>query len=210
MNPNDPEENPEAFMYMKWGSEINADHHAFQDPLHVNSSKSNSFVGKHHIEGHTRHHAHQRNTVNQPKSGSQKIITSESGSDKSNSDRSIMQPNHRRVGSDLKKKSLAEGSNSFSLSIPGHARKRSESHPSVDTHHRTASVPKFGAWDELDPKSGEGFTAIFNKVKEEKQIASSQFPNVSPQPSYYPSAQEHGRSSSRSKICCCLFSSGSE
>lgn len=70
----------------------------------------------------------------------------------------------------------------------------------VEQHHRTPSVPKFGAWDELDPESGEGFTAIFNKVKEEKQIASSQFPNVSPQPSYYPSAQRHGRSSSRSKV----------
>ncbi|KAK4548685.1 hypothetical protein RGQ29_032790 [Quercus rubra] len=210
MNPDYPEENPEAFMYMTGVTEINADYHAFQDPLHVNSSKSNSSVGKQHIEGHTRHHAHQRNTVNQPKIGSKKSITSEYGSDKSNSDHSIMQPNHQRVGSDHKKKSLAEGSNTFALSIPGHAGKRSGSHPSVETHHRAVSVPKFGAWDELDPKSGEGFTAIFNKVKEGKQIASSQFPNVSPQPSYYPSAQRHGQSSSRSKICCCLFSSGSE
>lgn len=197
-------------MYMTGGSEINADHHAFQDPLHVNSNKSNSSVGKHRIERHARHHAHQRNTVKQPKIRSQKSITSESGSDKSNSDHSIMKPNHRRVGSDHKKKSLAEGSNTFSLSIPGHARKRSGSHPSVENHHRAPSVPKFGAWDELDPESGEGFTAIFNRVKEEKQIASSQLPNVSPQPSYYPSAQTHGRSSSRSKICCCLFSRGSE
>ena len=120
-------------MYMTGGTEINADYHAFQDPLHVNSSKSNSSVGKQHIEGHTRHHAHQRNTVNQPKIGSQKSITSEYGSDKSNSDHSIMQPNHQRVGSDHKKKSLAEGSNTFALSIPGHAGERSGSHPSVET-----------------------------------------------------------------------------
>lgn len=34
-----------------------------------------------------------------------------------------------------------------------------------------ASVPKFGSWDARDPKSGDGYTAIFNKVKIEKQIA---------------------------------------
>lgn len=44
-------------------------------------------------------------------------------------------------------------------------------------HHRaTSSIPKFGAWDEADPRSGEGFTAIFAKVKEEKQIGSVNFP----------------------------------
>jgi hypothetical protein len=30
-------------------------------------------------------------------------------------------------------------------------------------------VPKFGEWDEKDPSTGEGFTDIFNKVREEKQ-----------------------------------------
>lgn len=47
----------------------------------------------------------------------------------------------------------------------------------VTQHHRaTSSIPKFGAWDEADPRSGEGFTAIFEKVKEEKKIASTNFP----------------------------------
>lgn len=41
---------------------------------------------------------------------------------------------------------------------------------------RVASVPKFGTWDETDPRSGEGFTAIFNKVKEEKQIGAATVP----------------------------------
>jgi hypothetical protein len=73
-----------------------------------------------------------------------------------------------------------------------------------EQHHRVASVPKFGAWDELDPKSGEGFTVIFNKVKEEKQIAASQNAAMRPtQSSYYSNAahgQGHGRSSYRSKV----------
>lgn len=36
-------------------------------------------------------------------------------------------------------------------------------------HHRAASIPKFGSWDVNDPKSGEGFTVIFDRIKEEKQ-----------------------------------------
>lgn len=30
-------------------------------------------------------------------------------------------------------------------------------------------MPKFGDWDEKDPSTGEGFTDIFEKVREEKQ-----------------------------------------
>jgi RPM1-interacting protein 4 len=69
-----------------------------------------------------------------------------------------------------------------------------------DQHHRVASVPKFGAWDESDPKSGEGFTVIFNKVKEEKQIAATRFASTPTQASYDSNAHGHGRSSSRSKV----------
>lgn len=32
-----------------------------------------------------------------------------------------------------------------------------------------AAVPKFGAWDENNPASAEGFTHIFEKVREERQ-----------------------------------------
>ena len=34
---------------------------------------------------------------------------------------------------------------------------------------RGSAVPKFGEWDEKDPSTGEGFTDIFNKVREDKQ-----------------------------------------
>ncbi|KAL7088631.1 hypothetical protein ACP275_13G139500 [Erythranthe tilingii] len=49
---------------------------------------------------------------------------------------------------------------------------------SDDVSCKSVSVPKFGEWDEKDPRSAEGFTVIFNKVKEEKQIAASKFPPV--------------------------------
>ncbi|XP_019259819.1 PREDICTED: RPM1-interacting protein 4-like [Nicotiana attenuata] len=74
--------------------------------------------------------------------------------------------------------------------------------PSDDlSNYSSASVPKFGAWDEKDPKSGEGFTVIFNKVKEEKQIAAAKFPIVQPQPNM-PSSHKRN---TKSKMFCCLF-----
>lgn len=47
----------------------------------------------------------------------------------------------------------------------------------------------FGQWDERDPTSGDGFTVIFNKVKEEKQIAASKFPVVPNQPTNLPNTK---------------------
>lgn len=34
---------------------------------------------------------------------------------------------------------------------------------------RGAAVPKFGEWDENNPASADGYTHIFNQVREEKQ-----------------------------------------
>lgn len=128
MNPNDPEENPEAFMSMREGLEINA--------VHANSNNSVSSLEKpHKIKGHSRPPAHPRNSSssNQQKSGSHRSITSESASDRSGSDYSLMQPGHRRGMSDMKKKkkNLSDGSNSFSTSVAGHARERTGSYSSA-------------------------------------------------------------------------------
>ena len=35
---------------------------------------------------------------------------------------------------------------------------------------RSPALPKFGAWDERDPSSGDGFTVIFNQAHNEKKI----------------------------------------
>jgi RPM1-interacting protein 4 len=122
MNPNDPE----AFMSMREGLEINA--------VHANSNNSVSSLEKpHKIKGrHSRPPAHPRNSSssNQQKSGSHRSITSESASDRSGSDYSLMQPGHRRGMSDMKKKkkNSSDGSNSFSTSVAGHARERTGSY----------------------------------------------------------------------------------
>lgn len=162
---------------------------------------------KFYIEGHTEHKTHCRNPPGSQKSGSSHMsITSESGSDKSNSEYSLMQAKQRRLKSD-RKKSLVESSSSFSSGLPGASRVRTGNHPSDENRQRTASVPKFGAWDETDPNSGDGFTIIFNKVKEEKQIASATFPNVPPQPSHFVDGKKKkAKSPPQTEICCCLFS----
>lgn len=57
----------------------------------------------------------------------------------------------------------------------------------------------FGAWDEKDPKSAEGFTVIFQKVKEEKHIAATNFPPIPQQPTYNHNASN--KNAKRSKVC---------
>lgn len=43
-----------------------------------------------------------------------------------------------------------------------------------------ALVPEFGAWDVTDPKSGEGYTAIFSEIRKEKQSATRHVPSKTP------------------------------
>ncbi|GLU12481.1 hypothetical protein SLE2022_291590 [Rubroshorea leprosula] len=195
-NPNDPEENPGAFMHMRGKLESDGDPSLFQIPHPVNSNKPISSRPR-YAEGHRRHNAHLRQ--------GHRSMSSEFGNEKTTSEHSLA--GHQYANSD-KRRGRAEGKNSFSVSVSGHSRLRNKSYASDDNkHHRSPSVPKFGAWDEADPKSGDGFTAIFNKVREEKQSPSSLFPVVHPQPNNFLDGHSKHRSSSLdSKICCCIFS----
>ncbi|KAI3440181.1 AvrRpt-cleavage domain-containing protein [Psidium guajava] len=202
MNPNDPEENLEMFMFGRGGVEIDDDPRA-SDAFEQNIS-----------EGHRRVNLHRRTPSDRRKStASRASVWSESGSEKSSSD-SRQNLSQRRARLD-RRKGLTESSNSLSASVasvPKHARQRSGSKPSGDSHRRAPSIPKFGAWDETDPTAGESFTVIFNKVKEEKHNTSTNFPVVPPEPVTYSSNQkkQESSSSSRSKICCCLCFGGRE
>ncbi|CAL5427203.1 unnamed protein product [Camellia sinensis] len=49
---------------------------------------------------------------------------------------------------------------------------------------RGAAVPKFGEWDESNPSSADGYTDIFNKVREEKNSAAGKAPSVTNGSSY--------------------------
>ncbi|CAB4306088.1 unnamed protein product [Prunus armeniaca] len=205
-NPNDPEENPVAFKAM-------LDFQAAQPPYNGMSSSSTSRTLTNpkadQTEGDAGHGAHRRKTS----VGSRKSNTSESGSERSNSDYSLLQQQqsrHRRERSDRRKSSLASSgtgsdhsSMSHSQSKPKSTTSSHHSHSDLlghDTHTRVASIPKFGDWDEKDPHSGEGFTYIFEQVKEEKKTA-SQFPSMPQQQpvNHLNSANKRGKSSSNSK-----------
>lgn len=55
-----------------------------------------------------------------------------------------------------------------------------------DSSSRGAAVPRFGDWNVNDPASGDGYTDVFNRIKEEKQrgpgAAMSPGPNVRASP----------------------------
>lgn len=43
---------------------------------------------------------------------------------------------------------------------------------------RGPAVPKFGDWDETDPAAAEGYTQLFNLVREEKQSDTGKVPTM--------------------------------
>ncbi|KAK4858672.1 hypothetical protein QYF36_020245 [Acer negundo] len=178
---------------------VNNDTEGLDNPLDANSDKNNSGE-KSSREGSIGRNLRERKIYNQLKSASNKSGTSESGSDISNSDHSLRQSGQLRLKSD-QKIGRSEGSSK-------HSRNRSGSNRSDESAHRRiealASVPKFGDWDENDPKSSEGFTAIFEKLKEEKQIASTKEIATC----IYSDTPKNNRGSSyKSKMFCCLFPS---
>ncbi|XP_039048155.1 RPM1-interacting protein 4-like [Hibiscus syriacus] len=174
MNPNDSEGNPEAFMYMRGGQEGNNDCRRDHVPFAAGSSKSESAY-KHRPSSSNRNDSigHQRSARRQ------RNTRLESGSEiRTGSDHTVTHLNHHRRTSSCPKNGRY-GGGSFSGSISG----QSQLDGNYEyKHQRTTSVPQFGEWDETDPTSGEGFTVIFNKVKEEKLAPpASNFSTVAPE-----------------------------
>lgn len=63
-------------------------------------------------------------------------------------------------------------------------------------------IPKFGDWDESDPKAGEDYTYKFNKVKDEKKNISEMFSAaLSSEPNNGVNTNNHEKSFSISKVC---------
>jgi hypothetical protein len=70
---------------------------------------------------------------------------------------------------------------------------------------RGSAVPKFGEWDEKDPSTGEAFTGIFDKVREEKQSGSGNASVVNSDAGYNRSNQNHKYGSSVSSLQTCCY-----
>ncbi|KAI3795739.1 hypothetical protein L1987_38396 [Smallanthus sonchifolius] len=140
INPNDPEQNPEAFM--KYGGNDDIVNDIMFDDTNMKSDKSSN----------------------------------------SNSKQSYKPDRKKSSNSRERTSNFSPPSPS---SAPAPNRPRYGYNPADDiASHRSASVPMFGAWDDKDPKSAEGFTVIFQKVKEEKHIAATNFPPIPQQSTY--------------------------
>ncbi|XP_068668518.1 RPM1-interacting protein 4-like [Aristolochia californica] len=203
INPNDPEQNPEAFNMGSFNHRsVNNQHHK-RGPIReeVGGYRDQMEAPQHYDS------INHRKSLDPQKTRRVRSSNSDTGSDRSNrnSDHSLMQSHHRRRRSGQGSNS-AEGSSSFIPSPAKPTRSKTGSTQAEEQSHRVASIPKFGAWDETDPKSGDGFTIIFDKVKEQKQMGISNTATIPPGPVLYSHTHEnHGNSSPKRKTCCCFF-----
>ncbi|KAG8362930.1 hypothetical protein BUALT_BualtUnG0022200 [Buddleja alternifolia] len=86
------------------------------------------------------------------------------------------------------RKASSEGSHGLAPSTPGRSRLRSVTRGD-DSPDRGPAVPKFGDWDETDPAAAEGYTHIFNRVREEKNSETGKVP-VMPTEASYPNGHK--------------------
>ncbi|XVE78114.1 hypothetical protein DITRI_Ditri13aG0117900 [Diplodiscus trichospermus] len=95
-----------------------------------------------------------------------------------------------------------EGKNSYDSShgtpVRSKIRPSTRGDESPDTG---AAVPKFGDWDENNPASADGYTHIFNKVREERNNAGN-VPGMPGEQSPYRNVRNREPAKSSSKSCC--------
>lgn len=144
MNPNDPEENPDAFLFSGIMNGIS--------DTSINSSASSRKSNKDKATPSDKHfNGQQRNAYDQQKSVSLKSTTSttsESSSDKSNPDKANHNRNlHQRKRSENKKSTPENIPNFFPLSpSPGHNRLRGGANGSDDHVSILLSCSLQGSW----------------------------------------------------------------
>lgn len=96
-----------------------------------------------------------------------------------------------------------EGKNSYDSSHGTPTRSRMKPVTRADgSPDRGAAVPRFGEWDEKNPQSADNFTHIFNQVREERHTGSSNAPGAKFESPYHNARQ---RSDDSNKGCCFPF-----
>ncbi|MCO5556889.1 hypothetical protein L7F22_040306 [Adiantum nelumboides] len=71
-----------------------------------------------------------------------------------------------------------------------------------------APLPKFGAWDEQDPSSGEGFTVIFNQARDERKTGGpTRLPPEPPAKMQLGDKSQNAEPSKFSSLFSCCFRS---
>lgn len=129
------------------------------------------------------------------------------GSDRS-TDHSPLHPHSQaRVGGksigvsspSWERKAPSDGSQGLAPSTPGRSRLRSVNRG--DSPDRGPAVPKFGDWDETDPAAAEGYTQLFNLVREEKQSDTGKVPTM---PSEMSNSTTQKQANENTKGCSCF------
>ncbi|KAL5210704.1 hypothetical protein ABZP36_006327 [Zizania latifolia] len=105
----------------------------------------------------------------------------------------VSSPSRDRRGS-------SEGNRGTAPTTPGRSKFRSSGRGD-ETPERGSAVPKFGEWDEKDPSTGEGFTDIFEKVREEKQSGTGNAPAITNEADYI---KRYQRGKYESTGCSCF------
>ncbi|KAI9123572.1 hypothetical protein K1719_004872 [Acacia pycnantha] len=191
VNPNDPEQNPEASNFVT-GSTVSAG--GSDGSI---SRNSNNSLGR---STRRRSLSHQRGR------DSYGSFKQESVSSRSN------YPDHAVLQRRENKRSVSRGGNvgpAGSFSSSSYHRRGSGSHASRDSEDQeAATIPKFGDWDEKDPKSGDSFTVIFRKLKQERQTESDQLPHAPSRLAHFSNApNQHQRPTAKTRgpKYCCFF-----
>ncbi|KAG9447910.1 hypothetical protein H6P81_014038 [Aristolochia fimbriata] len=223
INPNDPQENPEAFSEDKPSHRTPVRGATNTDPLlqsslaaarpkHERHSSREDGEFKKSTDSPARPDGGVRRGLNDPhiRGVNSNDSQRKGGRISGGSDRSVEQsplhphyqaktPSRGGVSSpSWEKRGSQESSHGLAPSTPG----RSKLRP-IETTEKGAAVPKFGDWDEKDPASADGFTHIFNKVREEKQTGAAKVPAV-PTDSSYPHSGKHENvdNAEPSWFCC--------
>ncbi|XP_010274042.1 PREDICTED: RPM1-interacting protein 4-like [Nelumbo nucifera] len=221
INPNDPQENPDLFsdtppvradLPSRTGAELEGP--GDEKPKHEHrSSKEDADARK--VTESPEHETEGRRAADLPhqRAGDRGVSSGETPKKVSRpvggSDRSVEQ-------SPLHPHYQAKAANKTGVSSPSWEKKSDHGHglaPATpgrsrlrprgdETFERGPAVPKFGDWDENNPASADGYTHIFNKVREEKQSGAAKVPVISTESSYSNGRLKQDKDSSVS--CCCF------
>ncbi|KAL9667837.1 hypothetical protein QQ045_002206 [Rhodiola kirilowii] len=194
INPNDPQENPEAF-----GSPAPPTRTRTEEDKPVRSTHERRPSREDHDlkEGNVGRRAdrpaqYQGNQV--AGEGNRRPSRTSVGSEQS-VDRSPLHPHYQAKITGRGSGSPSwEGKGSAGHGTPGRSRLRARD----DDIDKGAAVPKFGEWDEANPASADGFTHIFNKVREERHTGT---PNITTETHDY-SGSNYNNGHQKAKSCC--------
>ncbi|KAK8532439.1 hypothetical protein V6N13_131768 [Hibiscus sabdariffa] len=213
VNPNDPQENPDLHLdsiapsRAPQASKIKAE---LDEPVrhrparrgHEEEGDLKQYADSPARHDHVNHKASGDTTASRygrevPKQAMKPRVGSENSIDKS-----PLHHHARGAGRGNTASPAWEGKNSYDSShgTPTRSRMRPSTRGN-ESPDEGAAVPKFGDWDESNPASADGYTHIFNKVREERNNG-GRVPGMPGEQSPYRTARNRKLANSDAKSCC--------